>query len=392
MMDCLISKRFCLQLIILVLIIFWQFFILHLIFPVHYIERNIFFSDLINQPIHISLWLGYLFGFVDMVFYYVIGRKLFASNNAFIPALIFGISPWTAYLLAAGSVYPFVVCLILLIGYGFLLLDSSKQIFGKILIIIGSVIAFYSSLYMIIVLPLFFIGIVLFKIIPLSRIALIILPISILLLPLAFLIILNFGGAKNIFNQQVTIFYDPGVIQSINVFQGQAQKSGMGQISRIAENRYEHLLRYSILKIMGNLVPAVYFTPQEKLLGFSFSPPIYLGFIIPFLYGLYQILCSRVLRKYFVVSLILIIPSVMAQQQVDLNRLFIIIPTIVLTISYGLIVLYHKRRQKLFGVILYSVLSLIIFQMVVTVFDITTREHQRYLKYYSITNVEIGRQ
>lgn len=394
MINFLTSKNFYLLLTIFVLTIFWQWFILNLIFPVHYNPYNIFFSDLINHPLTISLWLGYIFGFMDMLLLYMIGRKIFSSDEALLPVFIFGISPWTAYLLAAESIYPFIVCLILLMSYGFLHMTSSKQIYGRILIVFGSVAAFYTSLYMIIVIPLLFLGAIFLKIVSFSKIKFVIFTIVILLLPLAIFMIINFRGVKNISAQQITIFANPGIIQGNNVFQGQAQKSGMGIISKISENKYVHLSRYSILKVLSNLAPATYFTPQEKLLGFSFSPPIYLGFIIPFFYGLYQILCSRVLRKYFVISFILIIPSVIIQQQVELNRLFIIIPTMVLTISYGLIVLNHKRRQKqkLFGIILYLVLSLIIFQVAVTVFDIAIREYPRYLKYYSITDVEIGRQ
>lgn len=392
MINFLTSKNFYLLLAIFVLTIFWQSYILNLIFPVHFNPRNIFFSDLIDHPLTISLWLGYVFGFMDMLLLYMIGRKLFSSDEAFLPTLIFGISPWTAYLLAAESIYPFIVCLILFIGYGLLLLDSSKQLYGKILIILGSVAAFYSSLYMIIVMPLFFICAIFLKIVSFNKIKFVIFAIVILLLPLVIFMNINFGGVKNLFAQQITIFADPGVIQSNNAFQGQAQKDKMGILSKIAENKYEHLLRYSVLKTLNNLAPAVYFTPQEKLLGFSFSPPIYLGFIIPFFYGLYKVLCSSVLRKYFIFSLILTIPSVLSQQQVELNRLFIIMPSVIILISYGLINLYHQRKQMSFRVVLYSVLGLIFFQMVLVGFDVSAREHQRYLKYFSITNVEIGRQ
>lgn len=395
MLRLLNSKNFRLLLVSFILIICWQGFILNLIFPVHYNPRNIFFSDLINHPLTISLWLGYVFGFVDMMLLYILGRKFFSSDSAFIPPLIFGISPWTAYLLAAESIYPFVVCLILLTGYGFLLLNSSKQVFGKVLIIIGLVTACYSSLFMIIVTPFFFISAVLLKIISFRKIKPFVLISILSLLPLAVFMVVNFEGVKDIYAQQVTIFADPGVIQGNNVFQGQAQQKGMGAISKIAENKYEHLLRYSVLKTFGNFAPATYFTPQEKLLGFSFSPPIYLGFIIPFFYGLYQILYLKVLRKYLVFFLILIIPSVLTQQQVDLNRLFIFMPVMVFVTSYGLINLYNKRRKLLFQIALYLILSLIFFQMVITVFDISAREHQRYLKYIKYNCAycfEIGRQ
>lgn len=380
-------------LISFILVIFWQSYIFNLIYPIHYNFRNIFFSDLVNHPITISLWFGYLFGFMDMLLLYMIGKKIFHSGYAFIPALIFGISPWTAYLLAADSVYPFIVCWILLIGYGFLLLNLSKQIFGKVLIILGLVTCCYSSLYLIIVIPFFFIGAILLKIFSFNQIKPIIFTVTILLIPLGIFMVVNFEGVKNIFAQQVTIFTDPGVINSNNMFQGQAQKSGVGLFSKIAENKYEHFSRYSVLKILSNLTPSVYFTPQEKLLSFSFSPPIYLGFIIPFLYGLYQMLCSTVLRKYLVFSLILIIPSVITKQQVDLNHLFIFIPVIILVISYGLINLYQKKRQGLFRIILYFIFGMIFFQMALTVFDVSTLEYQRYLKYYNNTySFELGRQ
>ena len=137
-------------------------------------------------------------------------------------------------------------------------------------------------------------------------------------------------------------------------------------------------------------MPATFFTSQEKLLNFSFSPPIYFGFLIPFLYGLYRILKLPVTRKYLLISAILIIPSFLARSLVDLNRLVIFSPVIIFVTSYGLI-LFSRHQKKLFRFATYITLFLVLIQFLVTQFDISFREVSRYQRVFG-QNTEVGKQ
>jgi hypothetical protein len=139
---------------------------------------------------------------------------------------------------------------------------------------------------------------------------------------------------------------------------------------------------YLILKYVSQLVPNVFFTPQFKLLGFSFSPPIFLGFIIPFAYGLYRLLKDAGARKIILISTILVVPSVLANELVSLNRLILVSPVLIFIITFGLTYMYKLRTTKVSKIFLTLTLILIVFQTIVTITDIRFREMARFNQYF----------
>lgn len=268
----------------------------------------------------------------NLLLLWLISRRIF-SNYSFLPSLIYAVIPWSGYLVSAESSYIYLLSLLLLIFFIYVYFKS-KRILGFVLII-----------------PLFL-------------------------------------GLKNVLGGEVKIFSDPGLLNMVNSYQGAAKEIGFGNLARISENKYLFFTEYVLLKYMKQLVPTTYFTSQEKLLNFSFSSPIYFGFLPPFLYGLYVLSKSPFLLRSILISTLLVIPSVLAKQMVDLNRLFIFSPVIIFVISYGLMKLYEQRKRTSFFLIL--TLILVIFQLVVTISDIQFKEKDRYIKYFG-QDYEVGK-
>jgi hypothetical protein len=185
---------------------------------------------------------------------------------------------------------------------------------------------------------------------------------------------------KSVLQTEIRAFRDPGLINTVNSYRGEAIEENLGAMARISENKYLFSGEFILLKFIQQLSPPTFFTPQEKLLSFSFSPPIFLGFIIPFFYGIYLLLKTETARKIIITSTLLVIPSVLAKAPVDLNRLVIFMPVILFVIAYGLIKLMQQKNNKLIYITILTIL--VIFQMLVTFSDIKNRERNRFEKYY----------
>jgi len=240
-----------------------------------------------------------------------------------------------------------------------------------------STIFIYSSFFAIFLLPLLA-GLVK------KRTILIILIFS---LPLLFFSLKNSNAFANIYHNQVGIFSDPGLINSVNIFQGQSQKANLGILGKISENKYIYSAKFTILKFTKNIIPMTYFTSQEKLVNFSFSPPVYVGFLIPFLVGLYYLLLGK--SKYLGLSLLLIIPSLLSAKIADLNRLLVFYPVILYITSFGIIKLLEKG--KVFKMLLIMSIILVSIQLMTTILDINSREYLRYERILD-DNLEVGKQ
>lgn len=332
--------------------------------------------------------MNYVFDIGNIVVLYLISRKIF-QKFSLIPVIIYAILPWNGYLLAANSFYIFILFLLFLIFYGFLL-TASKFFFGALLIICSTIVVLYSSFLLLLLIPLLFISIVILRIIPLNKFKLIFLITIISLLPLIYLIYKNGPIFQNIASSEISIFSDPGLLNMVNSYQGAANKANLRLEAKISENKYLVFTEYVLLKFTKHLVPSSYFTPQEKLLNFSFAPPLYFGFIIPFYVGLYQIFKPSNFRKLLFLSMMLTIPSVLAKPMVDLNRLLIFMPIVILLTAFGLIHLLQQKK-RLYKVIFSIVIILVAFQAVVTISDVGAREKLRFSRYHS-DKFEVGRQ
>lgn len=352
------------------------------LYPIHFIPQSIFVLDMIGKPTFLPSLLLPLFGMGNLILLWFIGKCFFKNNYSFLPSLIYAVSPWGAYLAATGSYYIYLLFLILLIFYSLLSLKSENKRIATVLLVISVLVTVYSSILLMLLVPAILILMIVLKLIPLNNLRFSFISLIILMLPLFFLSFNYAASFKNTLDNEVKWFADPGLLNSINRYQGEAREDGFYYLGRSADNKYLLFSEYGLLKYANQLIPSVYFTQQGKLLNFSFSPPITLGFLIPFIYGLYQVLQSSLLRKTFLVSTLLVIPSVLAKQAVDLNRLIIFAPVIILITSYGLMLMLKNKSDKRLYLFLIVSLSLIIFQQLFTVFDIQFKEKMRFEKYF----------
>lgn len=347
------------------------------LYPIHLIQQKLFFFDLIEVDKNIPHILIYVFGLVNYLLIWSVSKQIFAGKKALIPLLIFSLSPWPAYLIFAGSFYIYLLMLIMVSFLGVMLIKQGGIKLGGLFFITGNIISLYSSLLMLIVFPVAITLLIITKFISFKKIRFSILLTILFCLPLFVSMIKNPVGMGNIYNNQIMVFSDPSIFSATNQFQGASGKEGFKIFSKFTENKYIYISKFLLLKSIKNITPVTFFTPQEKLLGFSFSPPILFGFLTPFLYGLYLILSLKNLRGYLFGSLVFIIPSFLSKLTVDLNRLVLFAPIIVFIISFGLINL-AKHKNKIVRIILFLSLVLVLVQFLVTMFDINVREYPRY--------------
>lgn len=372
----LLSEPLVFILILIPALLFWSS-LLGRLYPIHLAQQIPFFFDLIEVHRSISQGFNYLFGLFIYLLIWIIAKKIFVKKEALIPLLVFSLSPWPAYLIFAGSFYVYLLSLLLFVFLGLLLIRSGKIKLGTLYFIVGSVMSLYSSLLMLIMIPISVALLVMNKLVTLKQIKVSICLIILFCLPLFISMIKNPVGLKNIYNNQVMVFSDPGLSSASNQFQGESKKEGFGIPARLSENKYVYISKFLLLKSIKNMIPVTFFTPQEHLLIFSFSPPILFGFLAPFLYGLYLIFNSMILRKYLLSCLVLIIPSFLSKSMVDLNRLILFAPIIIFIISFGLINL-AKNKNRFSKAMLFLSIVFVLIQFWVVIFDINLREYPRY--------------
>lgn len=381
-------------LVFLIITLIHQLFIIYVqgvLFPSRFSPHNLFFTNLIEISYHFTFRSFFFLETINLVLLWLIGKRIFFKNSLILP-IIFALSPWGIYLTAAESFYIFLLFLLLLIIYGLILIRENEKRWGNFLIIVPSVIAIYCSFFFLILIPTLFVLMKVFKIFSIKDLKIPIVLIAAFALPIFSLTYNNKPGFKNIINQEINIFSDPGIINNINRFQGEARKDGFGIISKISENKYIFYPEFILLKFIKEITPATFFTSQEKLLNFSANPPILLGFLIPCFFGFYEVLKNSFLRKIALLSSISILPSILSNQIVDLNRLILFAPIIFTLISYGIIIMSKKILLKKIVYFFFTLMIfLVISQLIITILDIKIKEKSRYLLYYK-PGSQIGQQ
>lgn len=364
-------------------------FIQNNLFPIHFDPKKLFAFDLIGKTFTIPSELLYVLEAGNLILLWIVSKEIFNKYSLILP-LIYAISPWSSYLVAAGSIYIYLLFLILIGFYGLLILNSNK-IIATILISGAVIILGYSSISLFFLIPIIFL-LPLLKLYPLRLLKYSFLIIAIFLIPFFFLIQKNTVGFTNLLNNEIKVLSDPGLLNMVNVYQGVSQQQGLGKLAKMSENKYIFTLENVFVKYTKQFIPSNFFTSQEKMLNFSFSPPIFLGFLIPFVYGLFKIINLQNRRVLFISSL-LVIPSVLSRNMVDLNRLVLFAPVVMIVISLGLIELFKQRQAKIVKFFLYLTIIFVVFQMIVVLEDIQTREKDRFTKYYEFErNFEVGKQ
>lgn len=368
-------------------------------------QESFLFAELLGIPVNIPLWFIYFFGVLNILLLYITSRNFFSNTQALLLSFLYCVSPWVIYTEASGSLYVFFLTLILVIFYGYLNLSKNK-VLGLSLILVGSLVLVYSSILMwFVVLPIL-LFLLLNHIIPqfaagingsyknfpkdtqsdllrnssifqFRKFKIILVAFFLLLLPLLALVFFNKAGFLNIKNQEITLFSDIGLINAVNTFRGETLQTKYDLIARIAENRYIYLAKHTLFNFLKHLSPAFYFTSEVKMFERSFSPPIFLGFLIPFILGLS--FWGRIIKlyKWKILSLLfLVLPSVLSKDSPNMVRLLLLSPLIFLTIVFGFqrIYEYPKKVSKL---LIFIIITLVILQGLVTVADIAIREATR---------------
>lgn len=281
----------------------------------------------VSLPILKEGWQFYVsLGFINSVLIYLIARKYLDITGALLSVLAYSSSPLIAYYEFSTSPYLVIATLMLFITG---ILQSRRFTFlnnyYKLIIIF---IALISSLFF-----------------------------------------LKVG--------QITLYSDSGVINGLNQLRGESIKSGFGLESKIIENRYNYLGAHFLFNFLEQFSPAVYFSPEYKILGFSFSPPILFGFLITVLIGLVSLGSNprNLLFTGFIFS-IFILPSALSKNSPDSERLIIAVPLICFLSGFGFskLSVFWPRYVRTLKLIFFI---LIIFQFIVILFDISLREPVR---------------
>lgn len=350
----------------------------HIINNIHinsFITEPLLFTDLLGRGITIPWRLIFLLDLLNIFLLFLIGKKILDARMGLLASLLYGILPWMVYVQLMGSLNIFLVFFLLLFFYGLFL--AKETWIGLVLMITSSIVLILSALSSWFILPVLIFGIYTTDLMKQSYLRIYTFMMFIGFLLMTALSFHNLVGLKNVYINQIGIFSDPGFKNSINAFQGESKETGFGYLSKWSENKYIYFSKYLILKSFKNIAPATYFTSQEKLYNFSFSPPIYVGLLIPFLYGFYLVIRTR-LKFFYLTFLVLIVPSIVSKQLVDLSRLVIFAPVMIFLISFGLIKLYQEREKYVFSLFLYLSIFLVLFQMIITFSDIQFREPLRY--------------
>lgn len=390
-MKKILTKDYIIFLIICGLSLITTAFLIRLIYPIHLQEEKPLFFDLIELNVKLPLWLAFFLGSINIFLIWIIAKKFFLGRLALIPVLVYCLSPWSFYLMAAQSFYTYLLMLTLITFLGILQIKSEKSMLGILLFVLGSILLLYSSLLLLLIYPIVITALIFIKFMTSKKISFSLFIIVLFCLPLFISMFRNQVGMRNIYHNQITLFADPGHINVVNAFQGESSKAGFNLLSKMAENKYIYLFKYSMLKAVKHIIPSTFFTSQEGLLKFSFTPPIYFGFLTPFLYGLYLTLKSSTLRAGLIVSFVLLIPSFVSKQIIDLNRLVLFEPVIIFIIALGLVKITREKKDRIFKLMLTLTIILVLTQFLVTIFDINFREYERFERYFG-GSLQIGKQ
>ncbi len=330
--------------------------------------RNIFLIEILSFSFQFPEWASILFGFGSLLLIYIIASKV-SKNVAFISSLLYAISPWSIYLDLSGSIYTFLTFLLLTITFGVFLMQENK-IVGEYLVIFGSMLLVLTNPLMVIILPI----LILLKANGLKIEPKIFYILSLVILLLVSFAYLNIVGFKNLMTYYFSLSQDIGIINSVNVLQGELNESNFSVVTKVFENKYFYYLQIFLLNLLKHVSPATYFVPQVKIFSFSFAAPIMTGLLVIFFIGLAWFLDRFNKNKLLLVLPFLFIPSALSRFSPDLERLIMLAPVIFFIISLGVNRLLITKKMRLVLVLFFV---LIFTKSVLTFADIATRESLR---------------
>lgn len=280
----------------------------------------IIYFVLISQ--HMNLLVIFM-GLVNLILVFNVVQRTLDYKVGLLTSLLYAISPWIAYLEVAASPYIILLTFLLVLFLGTQVFSISKKI---------------SLMFLLLIIVIFI----------------------------------------YIFDQ-FTIFSNIGLLNSVNEYRGETRQTVFAPIGKVIENKYIYFSEHLLFNILKQFTPSTYFTNQAHLLGFSFSPPIYLGFIIPFLFGLVKLIKllpgSRIPEVLLVFFLLL--PSIVSKNSPDLSRLVLVAPIVFAAVAIGIWGLILNYNKKIFTFLLFLIIFTVGLQFFITLSDIVIREPVR---------------
>ncbi|HET7098856.1 MAG TPA: hypothetical protein VFI61_01320 [Patescibacteria group bacterium] len=341
----------------------------------YYTAQNFLFAELIHKIVNVNDIFYIIYPILIPLLIWAISKTLFKKPFSLIAPLIYLVSPWGWYLAYAHSLYLFLLFLTFAVIYGVILTNNDKVKLGNILIIVAGGIAMYISSIFLIFIPLILLLLLISKLVSFNQIKTSVIFLAILTFP----IFININVSS--FSAEVKIFEDPSLVNTANRYQGNASQDGFKNLARISENKYIFFAESLVLRYTTLLSPIAFFTPEYKLLGFSFSPPILFGFIIPFGFGLYKLLQKKETVKLLFISTVLVVPAILANEFAPLNRLILFFPIVLFIISHGINILFEAKNRST-KYLLSLTIILIIFQSLTVLNDLQHREKIRAERYF----------
>lgn len=367
----------------------------HTIFDYHsffFHSHNLFILDLLGINFSFNFPFYLIFGVLSILLFGLIASRLFGKRLAPLSVLFFAISGWLGYLIVFESFYIYLMFLILVFCWGYILLLGKHTKLGRLLIISSTALLILSALSTAIMTIFVLTILILFKFLDKRSLSYLLSTIIIIFLFLGAVMFSKTSAVKNIYSTQITFLSDPGILNESNRLQGNTKQEGFPLLARLVENKYLYTTKYIALKTASHLNPSAYFTQEEKLANFSFTPPIFLGLIIPFAYGLYGLTKQPKNRKYLLLGFCLTIPSILSQKMIDLNRLVLIAPLIFLIVGFGIKQLI-QNRNRLSRILFVSTIILVVLQFAFVANDINRREETRYnVVFGENPSFEVGKQ
>lgn len=371
------SKSYLFLFLLVLFKVFFDWYIIYYLGNFSALETNFFILEIVG----INFYLPYLFyvlvDLIILLLIFVLGKFFFSDSTGLIMAFLYAINPWSSYMVLGKSVY--LVSLVFLLSFflflrKFILTRNFREI---LFLLILSVLLAAGNFYFLFLLPAFLLLVIWLmksggqKMV--GKLFFLIIFIVFLFFPVLFF---NKVGFANIIKKEVSIFSNIGSINYVNEYRGIVIKAGFASWSRFVENKYFYYLRYLLFNLLKNIAPATYFTGQEKMLGFSVNPPLFLGLLPPFLIGIWQVVQKKrsVLLKLVLLTLLWIVPSVLSYPSPDLNKLFIIFPFLLFLSAEGLLFLLAEKKNFEARFLLFLLVLMVLTQMIAVFYDISTRE------------------
>lgn len=294
-----------------------------------------FVFQLLSFSLPFSVYFYLILSSINGFLFYKIGAYK-VPFLGFVALGLYAFSPWFIYADISQSIYVFGVLGVLMTIFGYLKNDSRN---GYRLLLGGGLLLSYVFLFGFIY-YIFLLTLCYRK----DRQKLLsgIIP----LVPLLCLAFYNIEGLKNIIQLEFSVFNDIGIINAINVFQGNLYQLGWGSGGKLIINKFSYFFLVIFDSICRILSPVTYFSAERRMFGFSNLFPLSFVLILPLLFGLKKLFENKLFSTVIAAFFLLSISSLFTSKIFQLEKLLLIAPFLVFLISFGVHELYIKKYKK----------------------------------------------